>query len=270
METVPLVSICCLTYNHERFIAECLDGFLKQETTFPVEVLIHDDASVDGTAEIIRIYAARHPQIVYPILQMENQYSKKKYPMSIFLYPRVKGEYIALCEGDDYWIDSSKLEKQVSALQLCPKYSSSFHETEVIFNGEFTGRKYGVTIKSELKAEDTIAAYAPFHTSSFIFRSKISPRLMTMPRVTSGDMYHFSVASAHGPIVKVAGVMSVYRKHDGGITSSRLVIDRFHQDRIKLIHLLDEMHEFKYEAKAAEVIAFHNRKISIANGLKKR
>ena len=97
-----LVSISCLTYNHFPYIRQCLNGFIMQRTTFAFEVLIHDDASTDGTAEIIREYELRYPNIVKPIYQIENQYSKGVKVQLVYNYPRAKGKYIAFCEGDDY------------------------------------------------------------------------------------------------------------------------------------------------------------------------
>lgn len=118
----PLVSICCLAYNHESYIRECLNGFLMQETDFAFEVLIHDDASTDKTADIIHEYELNHSDIIKPIYQSENQYSKGISPTFKFNFPRAKGKYIALCEGDDYWIDPLKLQKQVEFLEQNPDY----------------------------------------------------------------------------------------------------------------------------------------------------
>ena len=115
-ETV-MVSICCITYNQEEYIRDALDGFLSQETDFSYEVLIHDDASTDGTADIIREYARQYPEIIKPILQTENQYAKGLTNVSgTYNFPRAKGRYIAMCEGDDYWTDPHKLQRQRNIL----------------------------------------------------------------------------------------------------------------------------------------------------------
>ena len=111
--TKPLVSICCITYNHLNFIEECIEGFLNQETTFPVEILIHDDASTDGTDQIVRRYEAQYPKLIRVLYQTENQFSKGLRPIR-FLRPLMQGEYIAICEGDDFWVFSKKLEKQIN------------------------------------------------------------------------------------------------------------------------------------------------------------
>jgi len=116
----PIVSICCAAYNQEKYISQCIEGFLKQVTSFKFEILIHDDASTDGTAAIIRKYAQQYPEIIKPIYQTENQYSKGVKITPEIQYPRSKGKYLALCEGDDYWSDQLKLQKQIDYLESNP------------------------------------------------------------------------------------------------------------------------------------------------------
>ncbi len=117
MESKVMVSVICMVYNHEKYIRECIDGFIKQETTFKFEVLIHDDASTDKTAEIIREYEKKYPEVIKPIYQTENQYSKNVQMTKEYILPLVKGKYIALCEGDDFWVDPNKLQKQFDAME---------------------------------------------------------------------------------------------------------------------------------------------------------
>ena len=100
-----IVSVCCLAYNHEPYIRQCLDGFVMQKTNFKFEVLIHDDASTDETEEIIRDFERRYPSIIKPIYEETNQWVKGRKGSAVFNFPRAKGKYIALCEGDDYWTD---------------------------------------------------------------------------------------------------------------------------------------------------------------------
>ena len=114
----PLVSIGCITYNHAPYIRQCLEGFLMQKTTFPFEIIINDDCSTDGTTEIVKEYADKYPDLIIPIFHEENQYQKGVRGIyAKFVYPKVRGKYIALCEGDDYWIDPLKLQKQVDFLE---------------------------------------------------------------------------------------------------------------------------------------------------------
>lgn len=113
----PLVSIRCATYNHAPYIRQCLDGFVMQKTDFCFEAIVHDDASTDGTADIIREYAAKYPDIIKPIYETENQYSKHDGSLARIMNAHMHGKYIAFCEGDDYWTDPLKLQKQVDLLE---------------------------------------------------------------------------------------------------------------------------------------------------------
>ena len=130
-ETVPLVSVSVIAYNHEKYIRQCLDGILMQDVNFPYEVLVHDDASPDGTADIIREYEAKYPGIIKPIYQTENQYSQGKCIFK-FNFDRAHGKYLAFCEGDDYWTDPRKLQKQVDFLERHSEYIATAHRVKVI------------------------------------------------------------------------------------------------------------------------------------------
>ena len=125
MENI-MVSISCLTYNHENYIADALESFLMQKTNFKFEVLVHDDASTDRTADIIREYQKEYPEIIKPICQKVNQYSQG-IKVSNINYARAEGKYYAICEGDDYWIDPDKLQKQVDYMEGHPECSACVH-----------------------------------------------------------------------------------------------------------------------------------------------
>jgi len=128
--TVPTVSVFCITYNHEKFVRDAIEGFLMQETTFPVEIFIHDDASTDGTQDIIHEYADRHPKLFKLVLQTENQYSKHGFTfLNEYLF-NLPGKYIATCEGDDHWLTKNKLEVQTSILNEHPEFVGTFHQVE--------------------------------------------------------------------------------------------------------------------------------------------
>lgn len=127
MDNTPLVTICCITYNHAAYIRECLNGFLMQETNFKFEVVIHDDASTDETQSIIKEYCEKYPNVFSPIFQHVNQYSRGiKSIIQTFCVPQFRGKYIAMCEGDDYWIDPYKLQKQVDFLESHPDYGMCY------------------------------------------------------------------------------------------------------------------------------------------------
>lgn len=124
MNKSPLVSIKCLVYNHEPYLRQCLEGFVMQKTTFPFEAIVHDDASTDGSAAIIREYAAKYPDIIKPIYETENQYSKHDGSLRRVVEAVISpfSKYLAICEGDDYWTDPLKLQKQVDFLEDNPEY----------------------------------------------------------------------------------------------------------------------------------------------------
>jgi len=137
----PAISILCTTYNHERYIAQALQGFLCQDSPYPFEILVHDDASTDRTQDIIRDWQARYPRIIKPVLQTENQLSRGGRPLAS-LMARAEGDYIATCEGDDYWIAPHKLRQQVGFLMAHPDVSCSAHNYYLFVETSLTVRPW--------------------------------------------------------------------------------------------------------------------------------
>ena len=130
-----MVSIHCLVYNHEPYLRQCLDGFVMQKTNFQFEVIVHDDASTDNSAEIIREYAQKYPGIIKPIFEKENVYRLKGFAgINEIMDQHMYGKYIAYCEGDDYWCDCNKLQKQVNALEQNPEATMSYTGFYVVDN----------------------------------------------------------------------------------------------------------------------------------------
>lgn len=121
-----LVTIFCTAFNHEKYIARTLSSFLNQKVSFEYEILIHDDASTDGTQDIIRLFADKNPQKIHAILQVENQFTKGVNFMRDIVMPYAKGKYVAVCEGDDYWLDEYKLQKQVDYMESHPECTLCF------------------------------------------------------------------------------------------------------------------------------------------------
>jgi glycosyltransferase involved in cell wall biosynthesis len=134
-DVIPLVSIICPTYNHEAFIREALDGFVMQKTNFPFEIIVHDDASTDSTAQIVKEYEVEYPHLFNNIYQTENQFSIEVMSVTKILLNAASGKYIACCEGDDYWTDPRKLQKQVDFLEGNEAYSAVFHNVEQRWEG---------------------------------------------------------------------------------------------------------------------------------------
>lgn len=137
--STPLVTIRCLVYNHEPYLRQCLDGFVMQKTDFPFEAIVHDDASTDRSAEIIREYAEKYPDIIKPIFETENQYSKHDGSIRRIMNAHTHGKYVAMCEGDDYWTDPLKLQKQVDFLELNSEYGLVYTLVDCVKGGKIVG-----------------------------------------------------------------------------------------------------------------------------------
>lgn len=220
---IPLVSISCITYNHEPYIAQTLDGFLMQKTDFPFEVLIHDDASTDRTADIIREYEAKFPKLIKPIYQKENQYSKGFTSVSAtWNFPRAKGKYIALCEGDDYWIDENKLQIQVDFLENNPEYGMCFHDAVVVneLENEVDSFSYHV-IEKDYSATELFENWV-VPTASMLFKKEIlCYKLADRKNFIAGDIVLVEQACVYGKVHGFKKKMSVYRIQENGLTWSK-------------------------------------------------
>ena len=166
----PLVSIRCIVYNQERYIRDCLDGFVKQKTNFAFEAIVHDDASTDGTAAIIREYAAKYPDTIKPIIETENQYSKHDGSLRRIMDDACQGKYVAFCEGDDYWIDPLKLQRQVDFLESHSEYSMCWTDAyQETFGERMAYQRYAEDCQSPL--EDIIEKGGDFiPTCSIVIR----------------------------------------------------------------------------------------------------
>ena len=176
-----LVSVSCITFNHGRFLRRALDSFLEQKTDFRYEILIHDDASTDDSIEIIREYAARYPDVIRPLYEEENQYSKGISNISgVFNFPRAKGRFIAMCEGDDYWCDPLKLQKQADYMLAHPECALCCHAAGIVSeDGAFRSERMirPFTETKELTAEEMISKKTNLPTASLMFRSEDAKRL---------------------------------------------------------------------------------------------
>lgn len=215
------VSICCVTYNHAPYIRQCLDGFLMQKTDFPIEILIHDDASTDGTQDIIREYEKKYPELIKPIYQSENQYSKGVKISLTYNWPRAKGKYIAMCEGDDYWTDPYKLQKQVDFLESHPEYVMCSHR----FNQYIEDKN--------LLEEDQDKDFkgADYDLKNLIGGKWLTQTLTVMFRRSALDLQHFESYGMsmdmillyellrNGKGYCLPDIMAVYRFHRGGTWS---------------------------------------------------
>ena len=221
----PHVSIRCITYNHAPYIAQALDSFLEQETTFPFEIIVHDDASTDGTDEIVREYERKYPKIIKPIYEEENLYSRDWALLKKIIDGNCRGDYIALCEGDDYWCDSGKLQKQVDFLDSHPDFSACTHNTVMKIMDE---NREEVMFPKEDAVFSLKDYRKDYHTSSIVCRR---PLLLDWPEFilqspAPGDVKMDLLFKIAGSVYRFADVMSVYRFGVPGSWAKRVGLDK--------------------------------------------
>ena len=266
------VSVICLAYNHAKYIRDTLEGFVSQETDFPFEVIVHDDASADGTDEIIREYQAKYPDIIKPIFQKENQYSKGVPITKEFIFPILRGEYIAFCEGDDYWTDSRKLQGQVDALDAHPEVDICAHTVEIIraSNNEFIRFLKPESTDQIIPARNVILGGGDFvGTNSLFYRKNLDLYQPEFRKICRYD-YALQVHGAlRGGMLYLADCMSVYRYMTIGSWSATVPFDEEKETERnqlweKMLRLLDEETEGKYTKEIKlysedRVINFHYR-----------
>lgn len=207
-----LVSISCITYNHEPYIADAIESFLMQKTNFKYEILIHDDASTDRTAEIIKKYQKKYPDIIKPIYQTENQYSKG-IKVGILNHERAIGKYIAICEGDDYWTDPHKLQKQVDYMESHSECSMCFHDSILVdedksYLGPFPGQYSRKSEIKDIKELHFIPTASKLYRKWILDEDNIPEWYYKAPH---GDFASMLICSNYGYIYYINEKMSAYR-----------------------------------------------------------
>ncbi len=251
----PVVSICSITYNHENYIAEAIDSFLMQETNFPFEVLINEDCSTDNTANIIREYEKKYPNIIKPIYQKENQYSKGFRMNPTFNYPRAKGKYIALCEGDDYWTDPKKLQIQIDEMKKNPDVNISFHPShELIDNMKGnTLSDYSEQNKIFTTSEVILGGGNFIPTASLIIKKEVVENLPSWFYTDApvGDYFIQILGSIKGGALYINKCMAIYRKgHSGSWSMEEKDFQKIRIWREKYILAMKKLNEetgYKYD-----------------------
>ena len=258
-----LVSVFCKTYNHERYLRTCLESLVSQVTDFDYEILVHDDASTDNTQDIIREYEKRYPGLIKPIYQIVNQYSQRINTTVKFLLPRARGKYIAICEGDDFWTDVYKLQKQVDFLETHPDYSLCGHaayyadENNSLSEKEFF-RPYN---QSQCIPFSEILKGWRLATNSLVYRRDargdgVIPYQHDCP---NGDYAAVVYLGLKGKIYYLDELMSAYRRNSVGSLNWvwRSDPEKYKASRMKYIDMLkriDVYTDYQYQAIIYEYI----------------
>jgi hypothetical protein len=239
----PVVSIICTTYNHERYVEDAIRGFLSQDCPYPFEILIHDDASTDGTQRIIREWQQKYPRVIKPLLQTENQYSRGVRPWELLL-ARARGEFVATCEGDDFWVDPGKLRTQVGFLKAHPEYSSSatnyYHYLETALSVQpwtRIGKDFVLSQRQLMQVQ--MVLWFP----TLVFRKTFSVLPPERDQAAIGDQFLTSYLGTLGPCAYLETLLgSVRRENEFSLWSPLPKLEK-ERMRVQTWAALVRMHE---------------------------
>ncbi len=226
-----IVAVWCLTYNQSEFIRDALDGFVLQQTDFPYEVFVHDDASTDGTTDIIREYAEKYPTIIKPVIEKENQWQHGglKHIIEIMNSHYRRGKYIAFCEGDDYWIDPQKLQKQVDFLECHSEYCMCFHSAKKKYETDTTAWIDCENIQDREYDPTDIFINRTVPTASVVCRKEALDFYDTLKHKEFIQNYDIYIILSCAMVGKLRGMheqMSVYRIQGAGLTYNEKALVR--------------------------------------------
>lgn len=272
-----IVSVICITYNHEKYIRKAIEGFVRQKTNFKFEVIIHDDASTDNTQNIIREYAEKYDFII-PIFQEKNQYSQKVQFSEKYIHPLVHGKYIAYCEGDDYWTDSNKLQilydymiTHENCSMCCHAYENIEANTEKIIEEVHTLRNDGtITMQEAIKYDN------PTQLASQMFRRECvigKPEIYLNRGV--GDYTALLYAATLGEIHYIDKIMAKHRVASDGSWTIRVYRNRklrvsHDENMINFLKDFDKYYNCKYHKCVMEKIEEYNFDILMTKGKYKK
>jgi glycosyltransferase involved in cell wall biosynthesis len=241
-----MVSICCAAYNHVDFIREALDSFLSQSTTFDFEVLVNDDASTDGTAEILAEYAKSHPDIVRPLFHKTNQTTAGLRNINLaHNFPRARGKYLAMCDGDDFWTSPEKLQRQVEYLESHPDCALVFHPIIDFDDGQPLSEGDVFPSSTSNFTEESLARGNFVGSSSVVYRkvNYTTAQLNVMPADWYLHLYH----ARFGEIGFIDEPMSTHRRHSNGVFSGATPEQRLRFSGRDLLRLCNEFEQY-YES----------------------
>ncbi|MBO3462255.1 glycosyltransferase [Aetokthonos hydrillicola CCALA 1050] len=265
------VSVCVPAYNHEKYIAQMLDGALMQQTNFPFEIVIGDDASTDNTQAIIREYVAANPGRIRAYLHEENLGPKEPREFAgrnnvLFLLKACKGEYVAMCEGDDYWTDPFKLQKQVDFLDVNPDFAICHHNMEVIYeDGSASHFFNNPDQKLTSTIEDLLEDSWFMATASWVYRNYFLTNDFAgwHAKAAAGDWAIMIQLAARGKIGYLPETMGVYRKHSAGLSNIHAVTNiPFLKNRKQMFENVDKWLENRYHGTISKTLAKYDDQLS--------
>lgn len=230
----PLVVIRCLVYNHEPYLRDCLEGFVMQQTNFPFVAIVHDDASTDGSAAIIREYEEKYPDIIKPIYETENQYSKHDGSLGRIMNVAIDAtgaKYVAMCEGDDYWIDPLKLQKQVDILETDDTLMAVCSDTSIVDNNShLLNPKRGGVVKNDIEGRYTLRDFFNYNhqypTASVLYRNShkedVRAKYSRTRNAYLGDWTLWICLHIYGDFYFINEPMVAYRINPTSVTHSNV------------------------------------------------
>jgi glycosyltransferase involved in cell wall biosynthesis len=265
------LSVCVPTYNHEHYIGQMLDGALMQETSFSFEILIGDDASTDQTQQIIKKYIEKYPGRIRAFLHSENQgpFEPREFAGRnnvLGLVKACQGEYVAMCEGDDYWTDPLKLQKQVDFMDANPDYAICHHNAEVIYEDGSPSHLFNnpnqqltSTIENVLEDKWFMA------TASWVYRNYFLTEDFASwhAKAASGDWALLIQLAAHGKIGYLPETMGIYRKHSAGLSNVHAHTNEwFLNNRMEMFKNVNGWLDNHYETTIARTISWYQDRLS--------
>lgn len=241
----PIVSICMITYRHEKFIEEAINGVLMQDCNFEIELIIANDCSPDRTDEIIQNILQKHPRSSPWITYIKHEKNIGMMPNFIYALQQCKGKYIALCEGDDYWTNPLKLKKQVDFLEENTDYVMTFHNANVINNLKQNCGNFSEYLKSDYTPKEILNTWIT-PTASMVFKNVITTFPLFMKDAVHGDLALRVYLCEYGKVKAFNEVMCVYRINEESITV-RLSNDLINNKKlIRQLKLMDSFFYRKY------------------------
>ena len=260
-----MVSVFCTTYNQMKYIVRCLDSLTGQKTNFCYEIIVRDDASTDGTSDIVREYAKRFPEKIVPFIQPENLFQRGLAYISYEqMFRMSRGKYVAICEGDDFWTDENKLQKQVDFMESHPEYSLCGHAA--YFAAEdgtlLTDRFFSPSETSRDMTTEDLISHWTMATCSLFFRKSCRPDIIIpfQGKCVNGDYAQMVYLSLHGKVYYMNELMSAYRMSSDGSISQKAENDRayYRAKILSFVEMLDRLDDYT-EGRFSDVIVQRKR-----------